>query len=316
MRNDLSSEPRFVSIAETSRHTAPTDDSSWQESFFLGWCDIASRSGGAHHISLNPKLGLAHMWSWLVVGGKVVARCAEHRLPIPGDDLRNFRLAGHHFRAGESIRDLALDTVFETAELSLRYFGFHDPVELNVLRPQGRHYESMGRVRGHAVVDDRRIELSGSGWQDHSWGPRSYAHTLSERWLFAIFGNDLAFSVYCLRTSDGPREFGYVLDRGEILLIDNVAIRAGVAEDGLSPVDCNLEARTADGRIYMLDGRVTATAMTGGPGWAGTGGYFGMNGLTRFQHGGRVGEGVFELAELKSLQEPFRTELRFPAGED
>src|SRR5581483_5667552 len=227
-----------AALADTRRHSPPEGDATWQESFFLGWCDAASRSGGAHHISLNPHLGLAHVWSWAVVEGRPAGRCQEHRLPLPADDLRDFSLGGHDFRAGESIRALDLRADFEGGlRLELDYRGFHDPVVLNDLRPRGRHYESMGRVTGKAVVGGREVAIAGHGWQDHSWGPRNYATTLSERWMYAIFGDDLAFSLYHLHTSEGVKQFGYVLDGGALDRIKRVDVRVGVAADGMSPTD-------------------------------------------------------------------------------
>jgi len=286
------------------------DDESWQESFFLGWSDVESRCGGSHHVSLNPHLKLAHVWSWLVVGGEVVGRSQLHRLPLPTDDLRTMRLGTLQFMAGESIRSLTMGAQFETCRVELEYQGFHDPIELNVLRPRGRHYESMGAVQGEVILPDRAVKIFGSGWQDHSWGPRNYSHTLSERWLFSIFGDDLAFSIYSLNTSEGRREFGYVFDGGKIHLIKTARVGALVADDGLSPAGCNTFVRTQTGRGYKLSGEVYAAALTGGPGWSGTGGYFGMNGLSEFVCGGRVGEGILEIAEMKSLTADQRAELQ------
>src|SRR3546814_14103835 len=70
-----------VTIEDSRRHALPADaPESWQESFFLGWYDPATRSGGHHHISIKPKQDHAHVWSWLVVGGVLVGRAQQHRL--------------------------------------------------------------------------------------------------------------------------------------------------------------------------------------------------------------------------------------------
>jgi hypothetical protein len=300
----------FVDIQETRRHNpSAQDDNSWQESFFLGWSDSDSMSGGSHHISLHPHLGLAHVWSWLIVAGKVVGRSQLNKLTLPSDDFRDMTLGTLRFVAGEAIRILDMTAQFDQARLELNYSGYHDPIEINVLRPQGRHYESIGAVRGQVTLPDRAVKIQGSGWQDHSWGPRNYSHTLSERWLFSIFGDDLGFSVYSLNTSQGAKEFGFVLDAGRIHIINKANVRAAVADDGLSPAGCDTIVRTENGRGYRFTGSVFASALTGGPGWSGTGGYFGMNGLTKFEHGDRIGEGILEIAELKALSASERAEL-------
>jgi hypothetical protein len=46
-----------------------------------------------------------------------------------------------------------------------------------------------------------------------------------------------------------------------------------------------------------------------GTGWADGGDFFGMNGLIRYECGGRLGEGLFELTELRSPLARHVTEL-------
>jgi hypothetical protein len=298
---------------DTLRHQPLPGDSSWQESFFLGWCDSQSNSGGSHHISLCPHLGRAHVWSWIVVNGARVSRCQTHALPLPAGDFNDLRLGPLHFRAGESLRELDLTGTLETTRLELAFRAFTNPVELDFqssgLKLGSGHYECMGRVTGHVALSDREVAIEGSGWHDHSWGPRRFSSNPAGRWLFAVFGEDLAFSVFSLATPAGTSEFGYVLDNGRIHPVSKASFRATVADDGLSPSGCDCLVRTRTGRGYRVKGTVTATALTGGAGWLDDSFFCAMDGLTQFECGGRLGEGFLEVSELKSLTAAQRTEL-------
>jgi hypothetical protein len=98
-----------IDRAATGRHVPDASDNRyWQESFFIGWNDARNRAGGHHHISLCPFLGRAHVWSWIAVDGVVISRVQEHALALPADDLLDMRLGPLHFRAGDSLRQLAL----------------------------------------------------------------------------------------------------------------------------------------------------------------------------------------------------------------
>jgi hypothetical protein len=307
-----------ISRADTRRHQPVQPDIYWQESFFMGWYDARSRCGGHHHISLCPYLGLAHVWSWISIAGKVVARSQEPALPLPSDDLDDITLGVLHFTAGETIRDLKL-IVSDAATLELTYRGHTDPVTLNfnsgALRLGNHHYESMGRVTGKIVHEDRDIPIAGSAWHDHSWGPRKLNSHRSGRYFWAAFGTDLAFSIYGIDDANTKNRFGYVLDNGVIHPVADATFGAAVADDGVSPQSCDASIWTQTGRGYHVTGRADSHALVGGSGWADGGYFFGMNGLMRYECGGRLGEGLFELTELRSPTEAQRAELRLSPDE-
>lgn len=302
-----------ITAQDTLRHAPSTDGPSWQESFFLGWCDIQSRSAGSHHISLCPHLQQAHVWSWIVTEGVQVSRFQVHTLPLPEDNLDDMRLGPLHFTAGDSPRKLDLVGALPTAALRLSFEAFTDPVELSFqtggLKLGSSHYESMGRVHGTVRLGDREITVRGSGWHDHSWGPRHFSSNPAGRWLFAVFGDDLAFSAFSLAGPSGANEFGYVLDGGVIHPIRTAKFGAGVDDDGITPTRCDARIRTESGRGYRLRGTVVATALTGGMGWLNDSVFFAMDGLTEFECGGRLGEGFLEVSEVKTPTAAQRKEL-------
>jgi len=301
-----------VTVQDTRRHAPSELDPYWQESFFMGWYDARNRCGGHHHISLCPYLNLAHVWSFLVVDGKVVARSQEPALPLPSDDFDDMRLGVLRFVAGDTLRGLDL-TVEDQAILNISFSGYSDPVCLDFntggLKLGKHHYESMGKVTGTLTHDGREIPISGSAWHDHSWGPRKLNSHKSGRYFWAAFGDDLAFSIYGIDDASGKNRFGYVLDNGTVHPIADANFGAIVADDGVSPQGCDASIWTRSGRGYRVTGRADSFALVGGSGWADGGYFFGMNGLMRYACGGRLGEGLFELTELRSPTEAQRAEL-------
>jgi len=305
-----------ITIADTSRHTHDPEDESWQESFFLAWTDIRQQVCGHHHISLCPYLGKAHVWSWLIVDGKEIGREQEHALDLPDRDLRDMKLGGLHYVAGESIRELALKAVFDSAEADVKFTGYTDPVHVEIsagkLKLGSKHYESMGSVRGVVRVGDREIAINGSGWQDHSWGPRRLSSNPAGRWIFAVFGSDLAFSLYVLATAGQTIIFGYVLHNGVVDPIEMAETNFTIDDDGISARGCDAEIWTNSGRAWRVTGETIGHAPVGGPGWTGDGVHWWMDGLTRFECGGRIGGGILEVSTLKAPTEAIVDTLRLP----
>jgi hypothetical protein len=289
---------------DLKRHVAPADDPYWQESFFLCWTDVRTRCAFHCHVSLSPFHNKAHVWAWLLVDGQEVGRYQEHALPLPVDDLDDMSIGIAHFVAGETLRQLKYRADFGNARMEVDYISFTDPIELHYntgnLKLGSRHYESMGSVRGCVIIGEREIPINGFAWHDHSWGARHLASNPAGRWVFAIFGDDLAFSVFSLGTDGGHINLGYVLDRGEIHPIEQASCGVVVADDGFSPQSCDAMIWTTSGRAYRVRGSVLGTALVGGPGWSGDGSFVWMDGLAQFECGGRIGSGIIEVSNLKT----------------
>lgn len=297
--------------ADRHRHKPPIGaPSNWQESFFLGWADVASLSAGSHHISLSPATGSAHVWSWVVINGERVAREAAHALPLPDCDLTDIQLGGLHFKAGENAKQLSLAAQFDGGLLKLDFKALCDPVilDFNVgdTKLADRHYETMGFAKGQFATEHSTTPIHAAAWHDHSWGARDFGTNPSSRWLFAVFGDDLAFSIFSFVTSFGAEQFGWVFENGRVHRISRANFRSVIANDGATPVAVKVDCWTNDGRGYRLSGEVKATGLTGGEGW------FGVDGLTEFHCGGRLGQGFFEPAELKGPTPQMRKELGLP----
>lgn len=297
-----------VTIEDSRRHALPADaPESWQESFFLGWYDPATRSGGHHHISIKPKQDHAHVWSWLVVGGVLVGRAQQHRLPVPDGDYGDLDVGTLRVRVAESLRDIGFEARFGDDRLMLDYRSLCPPHEVTLdtggLTVGKRHYESMGIVTGTAIVNGETVALSGGAWHDHSWGPRQFYPHRAGRWVFAVFGDDLAISVFTYMTPQGPKQFGWVFDDGVVRTVTRADFAAVVADDGLSPVSCEVRLWVEGFRGYHLQGHVDTSILTGDDEW------YSKDGLAAFTCGGRLGAGIIEVNEQKSLNPAQRREL-------
>ena len=218
--------------------------------------------------------------------------------------------------AAETIRKLHLTAGFDGATADLDYEAYIDPVHLDInaggLQLGSQHYESMGAVRGSVTLGGRTIEINGSGWQDHSWGSRRLSSNPAGRWVFAVFGPDLAFSLYSLAAGERNIVFGYAINNGLVEPIDQARCGVVVGDDGISPESCDTTLWTRSGRGYRLRGEVLGTAAVGGPGWAGDGEHLWMDGLARFEHADRIGSGFIEVNNLKAPTARHRATLRMP----
>lgn len=297
-----------VTIDDSRRHAVPDDaPDTWQESFFLGWYDPATRSGGHHHISIKPRQDHAHVWSWLVVGGRLVGRAQQHRLPLPDGDYDDLSIGTLRVRVAESLRDIGFRAAFGDDHVALDYRSLCPPHEVTLdtggLTVGKRHYESMGIVTGEASVGGVVVPITGGAWHDHSWGPRSFYPYRAGRWAFAVFGDDLAVSVFTYMTPQGSRQFGWVFDQGTVRAVTRAEFAAVVGDDGISPRSCDLWVWTEGFRGYHLKGSVETSILTGDDEW------YSKDGLATFTCGGRLGAGILEVNEQKLLSPAQRQEL-------
>lgn len=301
---------RKITLEDCRRHApGPDNHPQWQESFYLGWVDLEARACGANHISLAPGGQRdTHVWSWTMVDGRVIGRSQQHGIALPAADYDDMRIGALHVRSSEDPHRLALGVAYDngvTVDLALT--GNCDPIELTLDRGDtvlgDRHYEIMGMVEGKVTMGDRVIPIQAGAWSDHSWGRRDFSTNISHRWLWASFGADFSISVFGFVTNTGYFPFGWVWDGGETHIVTGAEFHAIVADDGVTPEGCDAVIRTSGNRTYAVKGRCRDAALMGGVGW------HAMNGLTRYECGGRIGEGFLEVNELKVLTAAMKAEL-------
>lgn len=300
---------RKITLEDFRRHSpGPDGPPNWQESFYLGWVDRKARVMGTHHISLAPGEGRdTHVWSWVMVDGKVVGRAQQNHLALPDGDYDNLTIGALNVRLNENLRDISLTSKFENAEVNVEFKGAQDPVEMPLNLGDtvlgDRHYEIMGMVTGTVKVGDRVIPIEAGSWTDHSWGARNFGSIVSHRWLWASFGADFSMSAFVFVTNEGLAYTGWVWDDGQVFPVTHAELHSIVNDDGITPEGCDAIIRTVGNRSYRVKGRVIDSALLGGVG------YCVKNGLTEFECGGRIGEGILELNELKGPTPAMLAEL-------
>jgi hypothetical protein len=281
------------------RHDPPKGaHESFQESWGFAWCDPIQGAGGINHISIQRLRGHADVFNWIAVGGEVVGKYQHLNLPHPEKDFPDWEL-GRMKITTESDRRCRIELDHERASAELSFEGYTDPITFS-LDVDGSswgsaHYESIGRVTGTVTAGGEPIQVSGVGWQDHSWGPRRWADCLGHRWIMAGFGPELFMSVLQIITEAGPTPvpIGFVYDSGKLHGLERIEFNAEIADDGHSPSGCDAYIWTDAGHGYHVTGEVALSSVS-----SHFEGFWINDGLTTFECRGRLGAGIFETQEL------------------
>ncbi|MDT7589950.1 MAG: hypothetical protein QOC83_6193 [Pseudonocardiales bacterium] len=131
-----------------------------------------------------------------------------------GDDLRDFTVGGLHWRQPEPLTVAEVDFRAERSasgtsigadglELSLRFDGIHEPFSWHD-NADGcpdwvahNRYEQSGVTRGSLTLGERRLEFTGVGHRDHSWGSRNWNMLQHWKWMNAAT-RDGAVSLHAM----------------------------------------------------------------------------------------------------------------------
>lgn len=283
------------------RSHEPSGDETWQESWYLTFYDPIARVGGSYHLGLQPPRDRADVWNWTVHEGRVAAHYESLTLPLPTEDLSDLTLGGLDITTTKPLRDYSVTATYPNSDVvsEVTYEAFTDPFAFGLdgggVQIGSSHYETFGRVTGTVREGGRETSFSTWAFQDHSWGPRSWSSLKSHRWICATFGDDLFMSVAGFVTDAGFRASGYVFD-GEFRAVKDVSFGAKVADDGFSPLGCDARIRTVCGRGYHVTGTCEVSDLN-----SHDNDWFAADGLTVFEMGGRLGSGMFEVAECKTI---------------
>jgi hypothetical protein len=307
----MSIEPiQFTDEAHDGGHAAPPgSDQTWQESWYTGWFDPVTHAAGFYHLGLQRNRGIADVWNWTALDGAVVGKFQSLDLPIPDEDLSDLRLPGLHVRTRKPLLSYQVDATYSSGlSSSVVYEAFTPPFSFSLTDHTTElgndHYESCGRVYGSIQAGGKEVEVEAFGFQDHSWGPRVYASLLTHRWCYAVFGEDLFLSIAKFVGEGGTYSRGYVFDSGHFYALGDLAFNAVIADDGHSPLGCDLDIATVDGPAYRVAGKVAVSSIS-----SHDGGYFATDGFSTFKCGDRAGTGILQVNELRALLPHHRKEL-------
>jgi len=292
-----------IDARDDGSHVPPAgSDPSWQESWYVGFYDQFRRAVFFAHVGIARVAGRADVWHWVALDGRVVSRFQQLDLPVPQDDMAKFDIGPLHIQTTEPLRGYHVtssdDAVGVTCDV--RYRAFTDPFAYSLDFAGAEigkgHYESIGRATGTITVDGKSTEVEGFAFQDHSWGPRQLGRLRAHRWVYVTFGDDLFGSIMSFTSDEGSKEFGFISDRGEFHAIEHADFNVVMANDGHSPLGCDVRVWVAGGRGYrftcpQVDVSSPSTHLDG---------YFVTDGFGVFESGGRLGIGIVEVNERKA----------------
>jgi hypothetical protein len=289
-----------IDVRDDGSHVPPAgSDPSWQESWYVGFYDQFRRAVFFAHVGIARVAGRADVWHWVAVDGGVVSRFQQLDLPVPEDDMSKFDIGPLHIQTTEPLRGYHVTSTDDVARVAcdIQYQAFTDPFAYS-LDFEGAaigkgHYESIGRATGTITVDGKSTDVEGFAFQDHSWGPRQLGELRAHRWVYVTFGDDLFGSIMSFTSDEGSKEFGFIFDRGEFQAIVRADFNVVMANDGHSPVGCDVKLWVASGRGY----RFTCPRVDVSSPSTHLDGYFVTDGFGVFESGGRLGIGIIEVNE-------------------
>ena len=119
------------------------------------------------------------------------------------------------------------------------------------------HYEQHMAVEGSLTIDGEKLQISGFGLRDHSWGPRHWQAIESYDWLTMNFGPDFGAMVSIVRRdAENEKRGGVLIRNGELKLITKAEIEPDFEENGLFHRGLSVSVETHDGETLEISGRV------------------------------------------------------------
>jgi hypothetical protein len=202
------------------------DDPWWQESVFLTWWDHKNGVGGFHRIGHEPRAGEGGMaTSWIGIFTQDGLRYRQHLyVPLRAGDrgTDTFRCSDAHAMRHDgrnaiwTIEDPDCRMHLEAGDYTPRFDLFQAGGTVTDDFAPG-HFEAGGPIRGTLQLGDRRYEINGICYRDHSWGRREWSTLLSHRWIAGSCGPALTFNAASWHGTDGSlRSFGIVARDGRI----------------------------------------------------------------------------------------------------
>ena len=131
------------------------------------------------------------------------------------------------------------------------------PIEIDPEKSFAKaHYEQHCAAKGAFVIDGERLEISGFGLRDKSWGPRHWQAIEWYRWCPMNFGRDFGMMLSVIGDgSGGARQGGMVFRDGVYDLISECRIESDWDENDYQ-THLRAQVRTRSGRDYTVTGKV------------------------------------------------------------
>jgi hypothetical protein len=214
-------------------HTPPAEVPLWSENFAWTGFDASTGAGVFLHLGRSPagpdlwrSVVVAYLPGESLVVSKTVApspggisngplsmTCVE---PMQRWGLR-YRGVGQPTTRAELAGARLVDGDVVGLEIDLRFDARAPIWDLGAMHSLAEaHYEQHGRLTGTITVAGTIYPVDGSGYRDHSTGPRDMAGLGSHVWTHAVFPSGRAFSALRVQAPDGRLALsaGAILERG------------------------------------------------------------------------------------------------------
>jgi hypothetical protein len=243
----------------------PSEHVNWNESQALWWYDRHNEIAGFHRIAHQPNRSNAHIWHCLMARSGASFRRVATALPYEAgmrvEDVYRAELLSlrHDGRGG-----IEIGGSYPDAKVELVFNDLHESLETYILAGfkgsyvEGKelteaHFEAAGAVKGAIELAGKRYAIDALGYRDHSWGPRKPGDVQITNWLTGTLGPNLSFMVSKFILRNQPvAMLGYILDRGEVQVIDQADITYVLEFDGVSIREARAKVRIKTGRTYEL----------------------------------------------------------------
>ena len=228
----------------------PGAEATWNESWYFDVVSDDASIGAYVRIGRLPNQDVALYTAAIVGPGRPAVMVVDANAPLPAADDATQRIESGGLEAEQScesplerfrVRMSGPGEAFDDESAPLRSErGRPVEVELDLAwetdgtpyqwRPSTR-YEIPCRVRGSVTIDGERIEVSGPGQRDHSWGARDWWAT---DWMWSAFHLDDGTRTHTVTVPQvAGYGVGYAQRDGEIDEIDTATSTEEVAGNGL-----------------------------------------------------------------------------------
>ncbi|UCF07809.1 MAG: hypothetical protein JSW28_09240 [Thermoplasmata archaeon] len=286
-----------MSISEKDEYAhTPSSHPLWRESHYFNFYDPNQNIGGFTTIAVMPNKGLVETGMVLVRDNMLIyANPYEGALKGRWDDL-NFGGLSYEVIKPMDIWKIRLED--EELELELTFksinpaFDYGDDLgELEELVGT-RHYEHSGTVRGTINLGDQRINFSGLGERDHSWGIRNWHGCRRWVWLSVQFGQNLALNCWYADVSGRKHVRGFVYNGKENSSVSSIDIRNEFEDDGKTQKEMSFKITDSRNRIFSIEAEalIVIPVLKVSPNLT----TLINEGFTRFRCGDKTGFGITE----------------------
>lgn len=241
--------------AEEGVHSS-SDDAAWQESVFLAWHDPVRGVGGLHRIGTEINRGLSNMWCGVFRdGGACFRRNLDGVALQPYPEGKGFACGPQTFSHDDqalrwSLQEDDCNVQLEVTDLPSGDLWVSNTDSMMAVSVTG-HFHHHCRVRGTVRLGNETFEVEGSGWRDHSWGPRHWDAILHHRCFSASFSDDYAIDFYSLLDAKGALSRGGVVARGgKVENVDDFTFTVAIDDDGLTAESADVQGRLPGGAPF------------------------------------------------------------------